>query len=161
AGSEMTSIWGITEDGKKRTGRDERVRPKTVLYDPELLESLAASVAGPSGLNAIAHAMEALYAERIDPLTALFAEESVRALFEHLPRVVSQKGNGHGGALYGAWLAGVCLDRATMGVHRKICHVLGGSFNLPHAAVHAVILPQAAAFNSSAAPEAMMRLARA
>jgi alcohol dehydrogenase class IV len=164
SGSEMTSIWGLTEGGKKKTGRDVRVRPKTVVYDPELLESLPARIAGPSGLNAIAHAMEALYAAGIDPITQLFAEESVRALAASLPRILDGGPDAplaHASALFGAWLAGACLDRATMGLHHKLCHVLGGSFNLPHADVHAVILPHAARYNRDAAPEAMTRLGRA
>jgi maleylacetate reductase len=165
AGSEMTSIWGQTEGGQKRTGRDERVRPKTVLYDPELTDALPAELAAQSGLNAVAHAMEALYTPKLDPVIALLAEEAVAALARALPLVVddgaARDRAARSGALYGAWLAGVCLDRATMGVHHKLCHVLGGSFGLPHAAVHAVILPYAAAFNCDAAPEAMRRLARA
>ena len=165
AGSEMTSIWGQTERGQKRTGRDERVRPKTVLYDPELTDALPAELAAQSGLNAVAHAMEALYAPKLDPVIALLAEEAVASLAHALPLVVADAAGSdraaRSGALYGAWLAGVCLDRATMGVHHKLAHVLGGSFGLPHAAVHAVLLPYAAAFNREAAPEAMRRLARA
>ncbi|MCU0683235.1 MAG: maleylacetate reductase [Polyangiaceae bacterium] len=165
AGSEMTSIWGLTEGGEKRTGRDPAVRPRVVLYDPELTRTLPAAMAGPSGLNALAHAVEALYARGLDPVTALLAEESVRALAEHLPRVVAASGgdddDAQAGALYGAWLAGTCLDRAAMGLHHKLCHVLGGAFDLPHAELHAVVLPHAAAFNRDAAPRAMRRLARA
>ena len=165
AGSEMTSIWGQTEGGQKRTGRDERVRPKTVLYDPELTDALPAELAAQSGLNAVAHAMEALYSPKRDPVIALLAEEAVAALARALPLVVADAPApdraARSDALYGAWLAGVCLDRATMGVHHKLAHVLGGSFGLPHAAVHAVILPYVAAFNRDAAPGAMRRLARA
>ena len=165
AGSEMTSIWGQTESGQKRTGRDERVRPKTVLYDPELTDALPAALAAQSGLNAVAHAMEALYTPKLDPVIALYAEEAVAALARALPLVVAggpaPDRAARSAALYGAWLAGVCLDRATMGLHHKLAHVLGGSFGLPHAAVHSVILPYAAAFNRDAAPEAMRGLARA
>ncbi|HEU4410928.1 MAG TPA: maleylacetate reductase [Polyangiaceae bacterium] len=165
AGSEMTSIWGLTDGGEKRTGRDPKVRPRTVIYDPELTRSLPPAVAGPSGLNALAHAVEALYARGLDPVTALLAEEAARALAEHLPRVVAPGGPADdgalAGALYGAWLAGVCLDRAAMGLHHKLCHTLGGAFDLPHAELHAVVLPHAAAFNREAAPDAMRRLARA
>jgi maleylacetate reductase len=162
AGSEMTSVWGLTEEGKKRTGRDPRVRPKTVLYDPELVSTLSQATAAASGLNAIAHAMEALYARDADPVTLLFAEEAVAKLARHLPRPgAGQAAADVSDSLYGAWLAGTCLDRATMGVHHKLCHVLGGSFRLPHAETHAVILPHAAGYNRDAAPEAMGRLARA
>lgn len=162
AGSEMTSIWGLTQAAKKQTGRDPRVRPKTVLYDPELLLTLAQPAAAASGLNALAHAMEALYAEDIDPLTQLLAGESVAKLAHHLtPAGANPEISRTAEALYGAWLAGVCLDRARMGLHHKICHILGGSFGLAHAETHAVILPHVAAFNRDAAPQAMTQLARA
>ena len=162
AGSEMTSIWGLTQGGKKQTGRDPRVRPKTVLYDPELLLTLAQSAAAASGLNALAHAMEALYAKDIDPLTQLLAGESVAKLAHHLtPPGTKPEIARTAEALYGAWLAGVCLDRARMGLHHKICHVLGGSFGLAHAETHAVILPHVAAYNRDAAPQAMAQLSRA
>jgi maleylacetate reductase len=160
AGSEMTSIWGLTEGGKKQTGRDPRVRPKTVLYDPELLLTLSQPAAGASGLNAIAHAMEALYAKDADPVTQLLAEESVAKLARHLPPSGARPELSLAlEALYGAWLAGVCLDQAKMGLHHKLCHVLGGTFGLPHAETHAVILPHVAAYNRDAARAAMARLA--
>lgn len=163
AGSEMTPIWGITEAGEKRTGRDERVRPRTVIYDPELTRDLPPHVAGPSGMNALAHCVEALYAPDANPITGLMAEEGIRALAEHLPHVVRTPDSleARSGALYGAWLAGASLGAATMGLHHKLCHTLGGSFNLPHAEVHTIILPHAAAYNATAAPAALARAARA
>ena len=154
AGSEMTEVWGLTEDGVKKTGRDARVRPRSVIYDPDLVSTLPPKLAATSGMNAMAHAAEALYAPSLDPITALLAEESVRLFATSLPRADDD-------ALMAAWFAGVCLDRSEMGLHHKLCHVLGGTFNLPHADVHAVILPYAIAFNAPAAPEPMKRLARA
>lgn len=163
AGSEMTTIWGITEAGLKRTGRDRRVLPRTVIYDPELTTGLPPRVSGPSGMNAIAHCVEALYAPDANPITALMAEEGIRALAASLPVVVHKPADleGRSGALYGAWLAGAALGAVSMGLHHKLCHTLGGSFKLPHAEVHTVILPHAAAYNRAAAPEAMARAARA
>jgi maleylacetate reductase len=163
AGSEMTPIWGLTEQGIKRTGRDPRVRPRLVIYDPELTLSLPPKVAGPSGINALAHCIEALYAPDADPITLLLAAEGIRALHRGLPRVVAEPAdlNARSTALYGAWLAGVALGSATLGLHHKLCHTLGGSFNLPHAEVHTVILPHAAAYNAAAAPEAMLIAGRA
>ncbi len=163
AGSEMTSIWGLTEGGVKRTGRDERVRPRTVLYDPALTLTLPPQIAGPSGMNAMAHCVEALYAPDGNPVIALMAEEGIRALAASLPAVVRDPADleARGEALYGAWLAGSALATATLGLHHKLCHTLGGSFNLPHAEVHTVILPHAAAYNAAAAPQAMARAARA
>ena len=163
AGSEMTPIWGLTEGGLKTTGRDRRVLPRTVIYDPALTMTLPASVAGPSGMNAIAHCVEALYAPDGNPIIALLAAEGIRALAASLPQVVREPANreARAGALYGAWLAGTALGAVSMGLHHKLCHTLGGSYNLPHAAVHAVILPHTAAYNAAAAPEAMQRVARA
>jgi maleylacetate reductase len=163
AGSEMTPIYGITAQGQKKTGRDPRVLPKTVIYDPRLLLTLPARIAGPSGMNAIAHCVEALYAQDANPITSLMAEEGIRALAASLPTVVRDPENleARGEALYGAWLAGACLGQVGMALHHKLCHTLGGSFNLPHAETHTVILPHAAAYNFEAAPEAMTRVARA
>jgi maleylacetate reductase len=163
AGSEMTPIWGLTEGGLKKTGRDARVLPRTVIYDPALTVGLPASVSGPSGINALAHCVEALYAPDGNPIVSLMAEEGVRALVESLPVVVKDPANlgARSRVLYGAWLAGSALGAVSMGLHHKLCHTLGGTYNLPHAEVHAVILPHAARYNIPAAPDAMMRLASA
>jgi maleylacetate reductase len=163
AGSEMTPIWGLTEHGVKTTGRNLRVLPRTVIYDPSLTLSLPAAIAGPSGMNAIAHCVEALYAQDANPVTSLMAEEGIRALGAALPRVVSDPEDlvARSEALYGAWLAGSVLGAVGMALHHKLCHTLGGSFNLPHAEVHTVILPYATAYNREAAPEAMARICRA
>jgi alcohol dehydrogenase class IV len=163
AGSEMTPIWGLTAGAEKRTGRDPRVLPRAVVYDPELTYSMPPNLSAASGLNAMAHSVEALYAQDASPIVRLIAEESIRALAQSLPRVVEQPNDpdARAEALYGAWLAGTSLGNATMGIHHKICHTLGGAYNLPHAAMHAALLPYAAAFNRPAAPEAMGALARA
>jgi maleylacetate reductase len=163
AGSEMTPVWGITAQGRKRTGRDPAVLPRTVVYDPLLTLSLPPAVTAASGMNAAAHCVEALYAAGAGPLTTLAAEEGLRALAAALPRCVDAPGDGdaRGRALYGAWLAGLALGGAAAGVHHKTCHVLGGTFGLPHAETHAALLPHAAAFNAAAAPAAMARVARA
>lgn len=163
AGSEMTPIYGLTEAGVKKTGRDARVLPKTVIYDPELTLSLPLGLSVTSGLNAIAHAAEGLYAHDGNPITALMAEEGIRALAAALPALQrnAQDVDARSDALYGAWLCGTVLGAVAMGLHHKLCHTLGGSFNLPHAEVHTVILPHAMAYNAAMAPEAMRRIARA
>ena len=163
AGSEMTPIQGFTENGVKKTVRDPRMLPRTVLYDPNLLLSLPAEIAGPSGMNAIAHCVEALYAQQANPITSLMAEEGIRALAQNLLLVVREPDNldARGEALYGAWLAGTCLAAVGMALHHKLCHTLGGSFNLPHAQTHAIVLPHATRYNQDAAPQAMLRIARA
>jgi len=163
SGSEMTPIYGITAQGQKKTGRDARVLPKTVIYDPQLTMTLPAKIAGPSGINAIAHCVEALYAEDANPITSLMAEEGIRALARSLPKVVSDPADleARAEALYGAWLAGACLGNVGMAIHHKLCHTLGGSYNLPHAETHTVILPHAVQYNRDAAKDAMARISRA
>jgi maleylacetate reductase len=163
AGSEMTPIQGFTDGGVKTTKRDMRMLPRTVIYDPELTLSLPPSYSGPSGMNAIAHAVEALYAENANPIISLISEEGIRALARGLPRVCREPDDleGRGLCLYGSWLCGVALGSVGMALHHKLCHTLGGSFGLPHAPTHTVVLPHAAAYNAPAAPDAMAKVARA
>jgi maleylacetate reductase len=163
AGSEMTPIWGLTEAGRKRTGRDARVLPRAVIYDPTLTLTLPPRLSATSGMNAIAHCVEALYAIDGNPIVSLMAEEGIRALGRSLPRIVEAPKDleARSEALYGAWLGGAVLGAVGMALHHKLCHTLGGSFNLPHAETHTIVLPHAARYNESQAPEAMARIARA
>jgi maleylacetate reductase len=163
AGSEMTPIYGITEDGLKRTGRDAKVLPRTVLYDPELSLGLPVHLSFVSGLNAIAHAAEGLYAQDGNPVMSLMAEEGIRSLAKGLRGVKtsSKDRDARSECLYGAWLCGTVLGNVGMALHHKLCHTLGGTFNLPHAETHAIVLPHALAYNSVVADDAMMRVARA
>lgn len=163
AGSEMTPILGETKDGVKTTQRSLKVLPETVLYDIDLTLSLPAALSVTSGINAMAHAVEALYARDGNPIVSLMAEQSLVALAGSLPRIVQdpKDRNARSDALYGAWLAGMCLGLVGMALHHKLCHVLGGAFNLPHAETHTVVLPYALAFNASAAPDAAARVAKA
>ncbi|RQZ17218.1 maleylacetate reductase [Burkholderia sp. Bp9031] len=163
AGSEMTPLYGLTEAGVKKTGKDWRVLPRCVVYDPELTLSLPVELSVTSGMNAIAHAVEGLYARDGSPVYSLMAEEGIRALADALPRLYASPSDvdARGDALYGAWLCGTVLGNVQMGIHHKICHTLGGTFNLPHAAVHTVILPYALAYNAAYATHALARVGRA
>ena len=163
AGSEMTPIYGLTEAGLKKTGRDPRVLPRTVIYDPELSLTLPISITVTSAFNAIAHAAEGLYAHDGNPIVALMAEEGIRASAAALAPLTTDPDDllARSDALYGAWLCGSVLGQVSMGLHHKLCHTLGGSFNLPHADVHTVILPHALAYNATHAPQAMAKIARA
>jgi maleylacetate reductase len=156
AGSEMTNILGETVDGAKTTKRDAKIQPESVIYDPDLLGTLPAQFAATSGMNAIAHAVEGLYAVDGNPIVSLMAEEGIRALATALPKGKQ----GQDEALYGAWLCGAVLGSAAMALHHKLCHVLGGTFDLPHAETHTVILPHVTAYNSNSA-NAMTRIAHA
>ncbi|WP_341315401.1 maleylacetate reductase [Paraburkholderia sp. IMGN_8] len=163
AGSEMTPIFGLTESGLKRTGTDLRVLPRTVIYDPDLTVTLPVGLSVTSGINAIAHAAEGLYSRDANPLTSLMAEEGIAALARSLPRIVAQPNDAsaRADALYGSWLCGAVLGSVGMALHHKLCHTLGGSFNLPHAPTHTIVLPHALAYNADAAPDAMRRIAQA
>jgi alcohol dehydrogenase class IV len=161
AGSEVTPVWGMTEGERKRTGRDARVLPRVVVYDPLLTLTLPVALTAASGLNALAHSVEAFWAPGANPVTSVLAEEAIRALSIGLGEVVADPADvdARGDVLYGAWLAGTAFATAGSALHHKICHVLGGAYDLPHAEMHAVVLPHATAFLAPAVPEADHRIA--
>ncbi|WP_119166125.1 maleylacetate reductase [Algihabitans albus] len=163
AGSEMTPIIGQTEGGQKTTQKTMKVLPETVIYDVEHTLTLPATMTVTSGLNAIAHAVEALYAEEANPVLSLMAEEGIAKLFTALPRIASAPHSvaARSDALYGAWLCALCLGSGGVALHHKLCHVLGGSFDLPHAETHTIVLPHALAYNAPEIAEPMTRLRRA
>ncbi|WP_234027759.1 iron-containing alcohol dehydrogenase [Pseudonocardia dioxanivorans] len=163
AGSEATCVWGLTEGGVKSTGRDERVLPRVVVYDTALFVGIPTTLAVSSGLNAIAHAIDAMWAPRSDPITRALGGEGLRALAAGLPAVAEHPdlGGGHDDALYGAYLAAVAFDGAGSGLHHTICHVLGGMFDLPHADTHAVVIQHVLDANAPHAPDAARRIAGA
>jgi alcohol dehydrogenase class IV len=163
SGSEMTPIYGMTESGIKRTGRNPRVKPSLVIYDPALTSSLPAAITAGSGMNALAHCVEALYAQNRNPITSLMALEGIRAIKKGLEDVALDSGGieGRSELLYGAYLAGFALGAVGMAIHHKICHVLGGSFGLAHGDANAVVLPHAVACNREAEPETMRAVADA
>jgi maleylacetate reductase len=163
AGSEMTPVYGLTEGGIKKTGRDARVMPKTVIYDPALTLTLPIGLSVTSAINAIAHAVEGFYVQDANPVTSLMAEEGIRAFADGLRRIVRdpQDLDARSDCLYGACLCGAVFGTVGGALHHKLCHTLGGTWNLPHAETHTVVLPHATAYNAAAAPEAMARIARA
>jgi len=163
AGSEATNVWGLTEGGTKTTGTDDLVLPRSIVYDASLMLTLPVEMSVASGLNAMAHCVDSMWGPRADPIDQALALEGIRALRLGLPAVkASPTGlQGREQTLYGAYLAAVAFASAGSGLHHKICHVLGGMFNLPHAQTHAVVLPYVLAFNAPNAPEAQQRMARA
>lgn len=163
AGSEATNVWGLTEAARKTTGTDDRVLPTTVVYDATLTRSLPTELAVASGLNALAHCVDSMWAPRTDPINQALAVESIRAISSGLPLITKSPDDlrGREKTLYGAYLAAVAFASAGSGLHHKICHVLGGAYDLPHAQTHAAVLPYVLAFNSPAAGEAAARIADA
>lgn len=163
AGSEATNVWGLTEAARKTTGVDDKVLPVTVIYDSELMLSLPVEMSVASGLNGMAHCVDSLWAPKANPINAALAAEGIRALSAGLPKIVADPHDidGRDEALYGAYLSAVSFASAGSGLHHKICHVLGGTFNLPHAQTHATVLPYVLAFNAPHAPEAEARMASA
>ncbi len=163
AGSEMTPILGETKDGVKTTQRTLKVLPEVVIYDVDLTLGLPPMIAVTSGMNAMAHAVEALYAKDRNPVISLMAEEGIRSLAGALPWIADdlQDREVRSNALYGAWLCGACLGAVGMALHHKLCHVLGGAFNLPHAETYTIVLPHLVTYNTPATPDAMQRVAAA
>ena len=163
AGSEMTPVVGQTSGGIKTTQSSPKILPEIVIYDVDLTMTMPPKLSATSGINAIAHAVEALYARDRNPVISLMAQESIHTLAHALPAICVQPDDraARTDALYGAWLSGICLGAVGMALHHKLCHTLGGLFNLPHAETHTVILPHALAYNAPAAPEAMAHIATA
>jgi len=163
AGSEATNVWGLTDGATKTTGVDARVLPRSIVYDASLMLSLPVDMSVASGLNALAHCIDSMWAPRVDPIDAALAAEGIRALASGLPRVADDPADleGREESLYGAYLSAVAFASAGSGLHHKICHVLGGRYDLPHAPTHAVVLPYVLALNAPAAPDADARIAQA
>ncbi|WP_137388760.1 maleylacetate reductase [Rhodoligotrophos defluvii] len=163
AGSEMTSILGETAGGAKTTLRSDKVLPETVIYDVDLTMSLPVRLSVTSGMNAIAHATEALYAREKNPVISLMAEEGIRVLARALPAVTQRPDSAEArrDALYGAWLCAMCLQGVGMALHHKLCHTIGGMYELPHAETHTIVLPHAIAYNLRVAGEELAGAARA
>jgi alcohol dehydrogenase class IV len=163
AGSEATNVWGLTEGGRKRTGADDRVLPAIVVYDAELTRTMPRALWASSGLNAVAHCVDSLWAPSADPINGALAIEGLEALIRGLGRLAEGGDDlaGHELAQYGCYLAAVAFASAGSGMHHKICHVLGGMFDLPHGPTHAVVLPYVLAYNGPDAPDASTRLSTA
>lgn len=163
SGSEATNVWGLTEQSRKTTGVDDKVLPTTVIYDANLTLSLPAELSVASGMNGLAHCIDAMWGPRADPINRALAGEGIRALAAGLPAVKADPSGlpGREQVLYGAYLAGVAFASAGSGLHHKICHVLGGAYDLPHAQTHTIVLPHVLAFNASAVPDLDDRIAAA
>jgi alcohol dehydrogenase class IV len=163
SGSEMTSACGMVEGGRKVQHHSPRMLPRVVIYDPEPTVGLPPAIAGPSGFNAIAHSVGALYRQSSTPMLRLTSLDGIRAMTGALPRILADPGDldARGEALYGAWLCGIAAGAGARSIHHKLAHVVGGSFDLPHAETHTILLPHSTAYNADAEPEAMAAIAAA
>lgn len=164
AGSEATNVWGITENARKTTGVDDVVLPASVIYDARLSSSLPVELSMVSGLNALAHCVDSMWAPHADPINRALAVEGIRVLNRALPQIFDDAGGagkGRESALYGAYLSAVAFTSAGSGLHHKICHVLGGAYDLPHAHTHAIVLPYVLALLGPRVPEPEARMSAA
>ena len=163
AGSEMTNVWAVTQDNRKVTRRDNVVVPTLTIYDSELTLTLPPAFAAASGMNAMAQAVANAAAEDANPVSSVMALEGIRTLARSLPLIISEPGNmdARTEALYGACLAAAALGTGTTGLHHRLCHTFGGTFNTPHAETHTILLPHSVAYNAGARPGATRRIADA
>jgi alcohol dehydrogenase class IV len=162
AGSEVTPVLGETENGVKTTRRDPALAPGTVVYDPELTVTMPPGLTRTSAMNALAHAVEALWAPDATAVSDALATEAIDGILRTLPEVLADPAGlpGRGRLQAAGWLAGMCLAQTRMGLHHQLAHVLGGAFDLPHAELHTMLLAHVMAFDLPAAPAAADRLAR-
>jgi alcohol dehydrogenase class IV len=163
AGSEMTNVWGMTECGRKTTGRDDRVVPNVTIYDPKLTLDLPAAISGPSGINAIAQAVVNVTAATPNPIISALAVDGIKAMSRSLPQVITHPHNidARTEALYGACLCAAALGLGITGLHHRLCHTLGGCFNTSHADTHAILLAYSIAYNAQTVPAGTQRVAEA
>jgi maleylacetate reductase len=163
SGSEMTDACGMLDGGRKVMHQSPNMRPRTVIYDPELTLGLPPSISGPSGMNAMAHCVSAICSINPTPMKTLIALEGIRAMSDALPRIAKDPSDidARGDALYGAWNCGIAAGLGARGIHHKFAHVVGGSFGLGHAETHTIMLPYSAGYNASTVPDAMTTIAKA
>lgn len=167
AGSEMTSVYGTTQTRetppRKVTVSDPRIAPKLVVYDPELTMDLPPEITASTGINALAHCIEALYSITRNPLSTAAALSAVRHIHNSLLRCYTDGSDleARTEMLLGAHLAGLSLASVKMGLHHGLCHVLGGTANVPHGIANSIILPHAMRFNADVTAPQLLPAAEA
>jgi maleylacetate reductase len=166
AGSEVTPVFGVTRErdgvARKETVNHPRVVPRVVLYDPALTLDLPRELTASTGINAFAHCVEAVYSAARNPLSSAAALYGARLIYRTLPRCVEQGADlrARSELMQGAYLAGMALANVAMGLHHGVCHVLGGTLNVPHGIANAIVLPHAIRFNADACAAELAQLAR-
>jgi maleylacetate reductase len=167
AGSEMTPVYGITHTNenppRKVTVNDPKITPRLVIYDPELTLDLPPELTASTGINALAHCIEALYSKTRNPLSTAAATKGVQHIHNSLFRCFQDGKNieARTEMLLGAHLAGFSLASVSMGLHHGLCHLLGGTANVPHGIANAIILPHAIGFNADATATQLIPAAEA
>ena len=165
AGSEMTPVVGITDraEGRKRVQRDPAALPRLAIYDPEVTLDLSPELTASTGMNALAHCVEACYARDVNPAVPPVALEGLWHIARALPLCVAAGAaiEAREDLLLGAYLAGFSIANAAMALHHGLCHVLGGRTGIAHGVVNAILLPHVMAFNAEAVPDAMSAIADA
>lgn len=167
AGSEMTPIYGVTEVDKGRTRKvtvtDIKVTPRVTLYDPLLTLGTPPQMTASSGINALAHCIEAAYAINKNPLATAAALAGARYISQALPLAVADGGDvaARAGLMAGAHLAATAVATAKIGLHHGLCHVLGGTAGVPHGIANGIMLPHAMRFNADATAPEQAEVARA
>ena len=163
SGSEVTPVFGTTDvaRGRKEVVRNPGIRPRLVLYDPELAIDTPPDLTAGTGINALAHCVEGLYSSDAGDEERAMAVQAATLLVEHLPKAFARPDElAHRYHLFeGSMLAGLVLARAGMGVHHGLCHVLGGRYNAPHGVLNAIMLPHAMRFNLPVAGPTYAQLA--
>lgn len=166
AGSEMTPVYGVTHTNetplRKVTVNDPKIVPRVVIYDPELTLDLSPELTASTGVNAFAHCIEALYSKTRNPLSSAAALDGIRHIYGALLHCVQDGSNppARTEMLLGSHLAGLSLASVSMGIHHGVCHVLGGTANVPHGVANAIILPHAIRFNADVTAAELLPAAR-
>lgn len=166
AGSEMTSVYGVTQNGeggsRKVTVRDHKITPKLVIYDPALTLDLPSQITASSGINALAHCVEALYSVGRNPIATAAAQAGIEYIGRALPLCTANGADrqARSDMMTGAHLAAFALAATVMGLHHGLCHVLGGSANVPHGIANSIMLPHAMQFNLDATQPELAQVAR-
>jgi maleylacetate reductase len=167
SGSEMTPVYGITHAGetppRKVTASDPQSAPRLVVYDPQLILDLPPEMTASTGINALAHCFEALYSIKRNPLSSAAATAGVSHISANLLRCYQHPDDlqARSAMLTGSHLAGLSLASVAMGLHHGLCHVLGGTANVPHGIANSIILPHAIRFNADTTAAQLLPAAQA
>jgi maleylacetate reductase len=165
SGAEVTPYFGMTDEHTRRKSGagGPTIAPAAVVYDPEVTLSTPPRISAETGMNALAHCVEAAYSPARTPEAEAVAIAGAARIFRALPQVIARPGDlgARTEMLAAAALAGRCLQNASMGVHHGLAQLLGGRTAIAHGLANGVLLAHAVRFNADAVPDELDRLARA